>query len=117
MNILLAWYAREGFASKAEQTLNRYGNPKPNTWEILATTYLKDNKISEALSSMEKAAEVNSASKWRPRPANVDSLLTNFKEKNDTDGADRLVGVLTSRGYAENGEYKSLIDAYGSTST
>jgi hypothetical protein len=121
MNILLAWYAREGFASKAEQTLNRFvekgGNLKPNTWEILVTTYLKDNKISKALSSMDKAAEVNSASKWRPKPANVQSLLANFKEKNDTDSADRLVGVLMSRGCAENEEYKSLIDAYAFTGT
>ncbi|KAK3144090.1 hypothetical protein QOZ80_4AG0308670 [Eleusine coracana subsp. coracana] len=116
MNILLAWYAKEGFSAKAEQTLNRFvekgGNPKPNTWEILATAYLKDNKISEALSSMEKAAAIKSASKWRPRPANVESLLANFKEKNDTESADRLMSVLTSRGCAENEEYKSLINTY-----
>jgi pentatricopeptide repeat protein len=121
MNILLAWYAKEGFSAKAEQTLNRFvekgGNPKPNTLEILATAYLKDNKISEALSSMEKAAAVNSASKWRPRPANVEGLLANFKEKNDIEGADRLVSVLTTRGCAENEEYKSLINAYAFAGT
>ncbi|KAL6652297.1 hypothetical protein ACP70R_011222 [Stipagrostis hirtigluma subsp. patula] len=121
MNILLAWYAREGFVAKAEQTLNRFvekgGNPKPNTWEILSTAYLKDNKISEALSCMEKAAAVKSASKWRPRPTNVESLLANFKEKNDTEGADRLLSVLTSRGCAENEEYKSLINTYAFAGT
>ncbi|KAL6903403.1 hypothetical protein ACP4OV_004216 [Aristida adscensionis] len=121
MNILLAWYAREGFVAKAEQAVNRFvekgGNPKPNTWEILSTAYLKDNKISEALSCMEKAAAVNSASKWRPRPTNVESLLANFKEKNDTEGADRLMSVLTSRGCAENEEYKSLINTYAFAGT
>ncbi|PAN39391.1 hypothetical protein PAHAL_7G239500 [Panicum hallii] len=121
MNILLAWYAREGLIIKGEQILNRFvekgGNPKPNTWEILATAYLKDNKISEALSCMEKATAVKSASKWKPRPTNVESLLASFKEKNDTEGADRLVSVLTSRGCAEDEEYKSLIDTYAFAGT
>ncbi|WVZ86605.1 hypothetical protein U9M48_033359 [Paspalum notatum var. saurae] len=116
MNILLSWYAKEGLVTKAEQTLNRFvekgGNPKPNTWEILATAYLKDGKISEALSCMEKATAVKSESKWKPRPTNVESLLASFKEKNDTEGADRLVNVLTSRGCAEDEEYKSLINTY-----
>lgn len=121
MNILLAWYSREGFVVKAEQTLNRFvekgGNPKPNTWEILASAYLKDNQLSEALSCMEKAAAVKSASRWRPRPSNVESLLAYFKENNDTDSADRLMGVLTSRGCAENEEYKSLINTYALAGT
>lgn len=116
MNILLAWYSREGFVVKAEQTLNRFvekgGNPKPNTWEILATAYLKNNQLSEALSSMEKAAAVTSASKWRPRPTNVETLLAYFKEQNDSDSVDRLMSVLESRGCAENEEYKSLINTY-----
>ncbi|KAG8082881.1 hypothetical protein GUJ93_ZPchr0014g46759 [Zizania palustris] len=85
MNIILAWYAREGFSTKAEQTLNRFvekgGNPKPNTWEILATAYLKDDRSSDALSCMEKAAAITSTNKWIPRPTNVESLLANFKEK------------------------------------
>jgi hypothetical protein len=101
---------------KAEQTINRFvekgGNPKPNTWEILATAYLKDNQLSEALSCMEKAAAVTSASRWRPRPTNVESLLAYFKEKNDTESVDRLMSVLESRGCAENEEYKSLINTY-----
>lgn len=121
MNILLAWYAREGLVAKAEQTLNRFvekgGNPKPNTWEIIATAHLKDNQLSEALSCMEKAAAVTSASKWRPRPTNVESLLANFKERNDTESADRLMSVLRSRGCAENEEYKSLIDTYAFADT
>ncbi|KAG8065569.1 hypothetical protein GUJ93_ZPchr0004g39787 [Zizania palustris] len=121
MNILLAWYAREGFATKALQTLNRFvekgGNPKPNTWEILATAYLKDDNLSEALSCMEKAAAITSASKWRPRPTNVESLLSNFKEKNDTESAERLMSVLRSRGCEENEEYKSLINTYAFADT
>ncbi|KAL5214682.1 hypothetical protein ABZP36_003834 [Zizania latifolia] len=121
MNILLAWYAREGFATKALQTLNRFvekgGNPKPNTWEILATAYLKDDNLSEALSCMEKAAAITSASKWRPRTTNVESLLANFKEKNDTESAERLMSVLRSRGCEENEEYKSLINTYAFADT
>uniref|UniRef100_A0ACD5UU70 Uncharacterized protein n=1 Tax=Avena sativa TaxID=4498 RepID=A0ACD5UU70_AVESA len=121
MNILLAWYSREGFVVKAEQTLNRFlekgGNPKPNTWEILASAYLKDNQLSEALSCMEKAAAVTSASRWRPRPANVESLLAYFKEKNDTESVDRLKTVLESRGCAEKEEYKSLINTYAFAGT
>ncbi|KAM3388599.1 hypothetical protein ACQJBY_011001 [Aegilops geniculata] len=116
MNILLAWYSREGFVVKAEQTLNRFvekgGNPKPNTWEILASAYLKDNQFNESLSCLEKATAVKSASKWRPRPTNVESLLAYFKEKNDTESVDRLMSVLRSRGCAENEEYKSLFDTY-----
>ncbi|KAG8082868.1 hypothetical protein GUJ93_ZPchr0014g47210 [Zizania palustris] len=116
MNIILAWYAREGFSTKAEQTLNRFvekgGNPKPNTWEILATAYLKDDRSSDALSCMEKAAAITSTSKWIPRPTNVESLLANFKEKNDTESAGRLMGVLRSRGCEENEEYRSLISTY-----
>ncbi|EAZ31514.1 hypothetical protein OsJ_15655 [Oryza sativa Japonica Group] len=116
MNILLAWYAREGFVTKAEQTLNRFvekgGNPKPNTWEILGTAYLKDGQSSEALSCLEKATAVASPSKWRPRPTNVESLLANFKEKNDAESADRLMNVLRSRRCEENEEYKSLINTY-----
>jgi pentatricopeptide repeat protein len=121
MNILLAWYAKEGLITKAEQTVNRFvekgGNPKPNTWEILATAYMNDDKISEALSCMEKATAVKSASKWKPRPTNVETLLASFKEKNDAEGADRLVSVLTSRGCAEDEEYKSLIDTYAFAGT
>uniref|UniRef100_A0A0D9W7S5 Pentacotripeptide-repeat region of PRORP domain-containing protein n=1 Tax=Leersia perrieri TaxID=77586 RepID=A0A0D9W7S5_9ORYZ len=121
MNILLAWYAREGFVTKAEQTVNRFvekgGNPKPNTWEILGTAYLKDGQLSEALSCLEKAAAVTSASKWRPRPTNVESLLANFKEKNDTESADRLMNVLKSRGCEENEEYKSLFNTYAFQAT
>lgn len=121
MNILLAWYAKEGLITKAEQTLNRFvekgGNPKPNTWEILATAYMKDDKISEALSCMEKATAIKSANKWKPRPTNVESLLASFKENNDAEGADRLVSVLTSRGCAEDEEYKSLINTYAFAGT
>ncbi|CAD6260119.1 unnamed protein product [Miscanthus lutarioriparius] len=121
MNILLAWYAKEGLITKAEQTLNRFvekgGNPKPNTWEILATAYMKDDKMSEALSCMEKATAIKSANKWKPRPTNVESLLASFKEKNDAEGADRLVSVLTSRGCAEDEEYKSLINTYAFAGT
>ena len=121
MNILLAWYSREGFVVKAVQILNRFvekgGNPKPNTWEILATAYLKDNQLSEALSCMEKAAAVTSASKWRPRPTNVETLLAYFKEKNDTESVDRLMSVLESRGCSENEEYKSLINTYAFAGT
>jgi len=121
MNILLAWYAKEGLITKAEQTLNRFvekgGNPKPNTWEILATAYMKDDKISEALSCMEKATAIKSANKWKPRPTNVESLLASFKEKNDAEGADRLVSVLASRGCAEDEEYKSLINTYAFAGT
>ncbi|KAG8065567.1 hypothetical protein GUJ93_ZPchr0004g38855, partial [Zizania palustris] len=40
-----------------------------------------------------KAAAITSASKWRPRPTNVESLLSNFKEKNDTESAERHIIV------------------------
>lgn len=112
-NILMGWYARQGLVNKAKVLLDRLvekgGKPKPITWEILAEGYIKEKEISNAVSCMKNAASYVGVNNWRPKPVNVENIITLCKELQKTDAVDALVEVLRNRGCLEDEEYKSLI--------
>ncbi|KAJ0968281.1 hypothetical protein J5N97_025198 [Dioscorea zingiberensis] len=115
-NLLMGWYARQGLTLKAKDLLNRLvekgGNPKPITWEILAEGYLIEKQILEALSCLQKAASCAGTNNWKPKPVNVANFLALCKEQNDMESMDVLVNVLKNMGCLENVEYESLVSSY-----
>lgn len=112
-NILMGWYARQGFVSQAKTVLDRLaqkgGKPKPNTWEILAEGYIKAKQISEAVSCMKDAASYKGVIKWRPKLENVANIVALCKELNEMDNLDLMVDVLRNLGCLDGEEYKSLV--------
>nr|CAD1844927.1 unnamed protein product [Ananas comosus var. bracteatus] len=114
-NILVGWYARNGFVGKAKEGIDRLiekgGKPKPITWEVLAEGYINEKQLSEALSCMKEAASYEGVNNWRPKPANIASLVALCNEKNEAGSRDLLAEILRSRGFHEREEYKSLISS------
>ncbi|PWA56920.1 Pentatricopeptide repeat-containing protein [Artemisia annua] len=56
-NLLLGWYFRNGFTEKAETFLKEMlnvGKANSSTWEIVAEGHIKESRISDALSCLEK---------------------------------------------------------------
>ncbi|WOL07155.1 hypothetical protein Cni_G15893 [Canna indica] len=101
-NILMSSYIREGMVGKAKDVLDGFldkgGKPRPITWELLAEGYTKEKQLPEAMLSIKAAAAAAGVKKWKPKPANITSLLELCKEKNDMSSLDLLLTLLRDRG-------------------
>ncbi|KAJ3706968.1 hypothetical protein LUZ61_010673 [Rhynchospora tenuis] len=121
--VLVGWYCSNGLSDKARETLDqlvqRGGKPNANLWGTLAEGYMKENRLSEALSCLEKAVlcggrvgRRTSNFKWRPRPSLVQGLLENCKQRAQTDVADQVIAILKREGWDEIEPYKGFLEQF-----
>ncbi|PWA49534.1 Pentatricopeptide repeat-containing protein [Artemisia annua] len=77
------------------------GKSNSSTWEIIAESHIKESRISDALSCLEKAFAEEGSSFWRPKPMNISVL----KEHG-------LLEVLRKVGVLEDDLYMSFLPFY-----
>ncbi|KAK9065446.1 hypothetical protein SSX86_014845 [Deinandra increscens subsp. villosa] len=114
-NLLLGWYARNGFVEKAETFLNemlKVGKSNSTTWEIVAEVRIKENRVSDALSCFENALSSEGSSFWRPKPANISALYDICERQNDENSKKALFEVLRKARVLEDDVYMSYLPFY-----
>ncbi|KAJ1702926.1 hypothetical protein LUZ63_002705 [Rhynchospora breviuscula] len=121
--VLMGWYCSNGLSDKARETLDqlvqRGGKPNEVLWGTLAEGYMKENRLSEAVSCLEKAVSCggqvgrrSSNFKWRPRPSLVQDLLDICKQRAQTDIADQVVEIFKREGWDEIEPYKGFVEQF-----
>ncbi|KAI7746024.1 hypothetical protein M8C21_017234, partial [Ambrosia artemisiifolia] len=114
-NLLLGWYVKNGFTEKAESFFNemlKVGKPNSGTWEIVAEGHIKERRVSDALSCLEKALSDEGSSFWRPKPANITALYDICEQQNDEKSKEALFEVLRKSNVLEDDVYTSLLPFY-----
>lgn len=114
-NLLLSWYARNGFVEKAETFLNnmlKVGKPNSSTWEIVAEGHIKENRVHDALSCLEKALSTEGSSFWRPKPVNISALYNICERDYDEESKKALFEVLRKACVLEDDVYMSYLPFY-----
>ncbi|PWA79751.1 Pentatricopeptide repeat-containing protein [Artemisia annua] len=114
-NLLLGWYVRNGFTEKAETFLKEMlnvGKSNSSTWEIIAESHIKESRISDALSCLEKALAEEGSSFWRPKPMNISVLYNLCERENDEKSKEALLEVLRKVGVLEDDMYMSFLPFY-----
>ncbi|XP_073145617.1 pentatricopeptide repeat-containing protein At1g02150 [Henckelia pumila] len=116
-NLLLTFYVKKGLSDKArtlfDQMIEAGGKPNAMTWEILAEDHIRNTKIPEALSCLQNAASAEGSKSWRPRPANVASILKFLQQESDQPNKDILFGILGQMGCLDDVNYMSYIPISG----
>ncbi|CAN4111886.1 unnamed protein product [Withania somnifera] len=117
-NLLLGYYVRKGFVDKAsaffDQMIEAGGKPNSMTCEILAEGHIRERRLSEALSCLKDAVSTEGSKSWRPRPANVASILRLCEKEEDTQSKQALLEVLKQVGCLDDDKYMSYIPlSYG----
>ncbi|XP_073291319.1 pentatricopeptide repeat-containing protein At1g02150 [Primulina huaijiensis] len=112
-NLLLSFYTKKGLSEKAWTFFDEMieGGRKPNsmTWEILAEDHIRNMRILEALSFLQNAASAEGSKNWRPRPANVVSILEILDQESDQPSKDTLFEILRQMGCLNDVNYMSYI--------
>ncbi|XP_076892580.1 pentatricopeptide repeat-containing protein At1g02150-like [Bidens hawaiensis] len=114
-NLLLGWYIKNGFIEKAESFLDemlKMGKPNPGTWEIVGEGHIKESRVDDALSCLEKALTCEGSSFWRPKPDNISALYDIFEQKNDEKSKEALFEVLRKSNVLDDDVYMSLLPFY-----
>ncbi|KAJ0816797.1 putative tetratricopeptide-like helical domain superfamily [Helianthus annuus] len=114
-NLLLGWYVKNGLTEKAESFLTemlKVGKPNSGTWEIVAEGYIKEHRVSDALSCFEKALSDEGSSFWRPKPANLSVLYDICEQQNDEKSKEALFEVVRKSNVLEDDVYMSLLPFY-----
>ncbi|XP_059633823.1 pentatricopeptide repeat-containing protein At1g02150 [Cornus florida] len=113
VNILMSYYVKKGFLENAEalfkQMVEMGGKPNSSTWEILAEGHIRERRISEALSCLKEATSAERSKNWKPKPANMTSLLKLCEQEADTASREVVVGILRQMGCFEDEAYMSYI--------
>ncbi|XP_047321725.1 pentatricopeptide repeat-containing protein At1g02150-like [Impatiens glandulifera] len=114
-NILIGWYARNGFFEKAEELFSQMtetgGKPNAASWEVLAEGHVKEKRISSALSCLKEAVVLaEGSSNWKPKPTIISAFLELCEEEGDMVSKERLVEeVLRIANCLEDAGYMSHI--------
>lgn len=120
-NLLLDYYVRKGFLDKSsaffDQMIEAGGKPSPRTYEILAEGHIRERRISEALSCLKDAVSTEGSKSWRPKPANVSSILRLCEQEEDTQSKEALLEVLKQVGCLDDEKYMSYIPLSNGTFT
>ncbi|KAJ0435084.1 putative tetratricopeptide-like helical domain superfamily [Helianthus annuus] len=114
-NLLLGWYIRNGFVEKAETFLKemlKVGKSNSTTWEIVAEGYIKENRVSDALSCFEKALSNEGSGFWRPKPVNIAALYNICERENDEQSKEAVFEVLRKARVVEDDVYMSYLPFY-----
>lgn len=114
-NLLLGWYVRNGFTEKSETFLKEMlnvGKSNSSTWEIVAESHIKESRVSDALSCLEKALSNEGSSFWKPKPVNISVLYNICEQENDEKSKEALFEVLRKAGVLEDAVYMSLLPFY-----
>ncbi|KAL8129804.1 hypothetical protein V2J09_018959, partial [Rumex salicifolius] len=118
-NILLTWYVNDGLYEKAELFFNRLGetggNPIASTWDILATCYIKQRRISDALNCFRKAACAEGSDKWKPRLINVSLFFELCEQEGDMTSKEDMVVMLRKLESSMDEVYRSVVSEYSGT--
>ncbi|GJZ73233.1 pentatricopeptide repeat-containing protein [Tanacetum coccineum] len=88
------------------------GKSNSSTWEIVAEGHIKESRISEALSCLEKALANEGSSFWRPKPMNISVLYNLCERENDEKSKEALLEVLRKVGVLEDDLYMSFLPFY-----
>ncbi|KAL3613657.1 hypothetical protein CASFOL_041731 [Castilleja foliolosa] len=116
-NLILSFYVRNGLSEKAEsffeQMIGIGGKPNSMTWEIMSEDHIRNMRVSEALSCLKSAVSVAGQKNWKPKPANVCSILKNVEERDDVAGKEELLGILRQTGCFDDGAYMTFIPLSG----
>ncbi|XP_026401497.1 pentatricopeptide repeat-containing protein At1g02150-like [Papaver somniferum] len=107
-NLIMGWYVKNGLLDEAEAFLENVfevgGKVNSNTWEILAEGYIAKQQISEALTCMKEAVSAEGAVHWKPKPANISTLLALCDEESDLENKEVLFEVMKQIGCLDNGK-------------
>ncbi|XP_052188421.1 pentatricopeptide repeat-containing protein At1g02150-like [Diospyros lotus] len=113
VNLLMGWYVREGLFEKAkglfDEMVEGGGKANSSTWEILAEGHIRGKRISEALSCLKEAVLVERSKTWKPKPANICSILKLCEQEGDSGSKDYLVGLLRQTGFLDDEAYEPYI--------
>ncbi|KZV43510.1 pentatricopeptide repeat-containing protein [Dorcoceras hygrometricum] len=116
-NLLLSFYMKKGLSDKArtffDQMIEAGGKPNSMTWEILAEDHIRKTRIPEALSCLQNAASAEGSKSWRPRPANVASILKILEQESDQPSKDAVFEILRQAGCLDDVTYMSYIPNSG----
>ncbi|PWA35212.1 Pentatricopeptide repeat-containing protein [Artemisia annua] len=88
------------------------GKSNSCTWEIIAESHIKESRISDALSCLEKALGEEGSSFWRPKPMNIYVLYNLCEQENDEKSKEALLEVLRKVGVLEDDLYMSFLPFY-----
>ncbi|PIA26906.1 hypothetical protein AQUCO_08600055v1 [Aquilegia coerulea] len=112
-NLLIAAYCKDGLLEKAERLvidgIEKGNKPCPNTWEILATGYLKANQMPQAVKNL-RAAYLATRPGWKPNRETLTSCLVYLKQQGDVKQAKELVKLLGAAGNLSTDICKKLQD-------
>lgn len=116
-NLLLSFYMKKGLSDKTrtffDQMIEAGGKPNSTTWEILAEDHIRNTRIPEALSCLQSAAAAEDSKSWRPRPANVASILKILEQESDKPSKDTLFEILRQVDCLDDVNYMSYIPISG----
>ncbi|PWA58112.1 tetratricopeptide-like helical domain-containing protein [Artemisia annua] len=88
------------------------GKSNSSTWEIIAESNIKESRISDALSCLEKALAKEGSSFWRLKPMNISVLYNICERENDEKSKEALLEVLRKVGVLEDDLYISFLPFY-----
>ncbi|KAF4353928.1 hypothetical protein F8388_008566 [Cannabis sativa] len=99
-NTIIGAYAKEGLLDKAlelqEHARRRGAKPNVKTWEIFFDYYLKNGDFKSAVDCVTNAISTGrgNGKKWIPSDEIVNTLMQNFEQEKDVDGAEGFVEIL-----------------------
>ncbi|KAM1417839.1 hypothetical protein EV1_020978 [Malus domestica] len=118
-NVLIGAYAEQGMLEKAKELkeLARRRGAKPNakTWEIFLDYYLKSGEYQLAVDCVANAISIGRGDgrKWSPSHKIVKTLMENFEQEKDVDGAEGFLEILKKSVESLGVEvFESLIRSY-----
>ncbi|PIA55318.1 hypothetical protein AQUCO_00800211v1 [Aquilegia coerulea] len=114
-NRLISAYCNNGLLEKAELLINKAiekgEKPYPNTWDILASGYIKANKMPKAVEAM-KAAFLASKPGWKPYRDNLAACLVYLKQQGDVEKTEELLRLLGGPGYMSTDVCERVMDCF-----
>ncbi|PIA55324.1 hypothetical protein AQUCO_00800216v1 [Aquilegia coerulea] len=112
-NLLIDAYCKKGLLEKAEMLVNKAiekgKKPFANTWEILATGYLKDNQIPKAVEAL-KSAYLARWPGWKPHRDTLSACLLYLKQQDDAEKTEEFVRLLGAPGHMSIDDCERLLD-------
>ncbi|XP_057959555.1 pentatricopeptide repeat-containing protein At2g20710, mitochondrial-like [Malania oleifera] len=100
-DLLIDAYSRKGLMMKAEDLVDRAlvkgGKPCGHTWYVLATGYIRDNRLPKAVEAMKVAISMQQPG-WKPGKESLAACLEYLKGNGDLEEAKKFLGLLARMG-------------------
>ena len=116
-NILLLGYCKKGLTEKAEAMLRdiveKGRTPTPNSWAIIAASYLERQNMETAFDCMKEALAVQAENKlWRPKSQVISRILGWLADKGEIEEVKAFVSSLRTVISVNREMYHILIKAH-----